>query len=61
MTQCPHCKVDLKSQPIPKKDRPFYGGKAHYGREIYVSEYSDKYRIKRKYFVCPDCKKEIDK
>ena len=58
-TKCPHCKANLIGQLIPKAERKYFGGKTHFMRTIYVTEYAHEFMRRRKYWRCPDCGKEI--
>ena len=51
---CPHCKADLKGDPIRPESQHFYGGATHFKREMGY-EFPEKYDGVW-YYECPDCK-----
>ena len=51
---CPHCKADLKGEPIPEESRHYYGKKTHFLRTIGI--YSQE-RDRTEFWQCPDCGK----
>lgn len=51
---CPKCNVTLIGDPIPEKDREFFGNSTHFRREIGM-EYPEFYDGTVEW-RCPDCK-----
>lgn len=50
---CPKCKANLQGEPIPEKDRKYYGTKTHFSRLIGL--YS-RDLDRTTHWICPDCK-----
>jgi rubredoxin len=50
---CPKCKADLRSIPIPKKDRIYHGGNTHFSRLIGIYDHGLDRTVA---WQCPDCK-----
>jgi hypothetical protein len=49
---CPECGISLRGEPIPLKDREFFGNETHFNRVIGIYERQlDKTII----WLCPDC------
>lgn len=56
-SNCPSCKADMQGDPIPEKDRHFYGATStHYSRVIGISD-GDSVG----YWMCPDCGHQWDR
>ena len=56
---CPHCNSDLRGEPIPEKDREFFGDKTHFSRKIGIEIMGGYDGVQ--YWKCPDCKVEWDR
>lgn len=56
MDNCPACGVSLIGEPIPEKDREFFGGETHFGREIGIY---DERTDRTVAWECPDCKHQM--
>ncbi len=51
---CPHCRVDLRGEPIPDESRQFYGSETHFSRTIGVEVHGLYDGVL--FWQCPECR-----